>query len=123
MRLDTEQATSLIALGVFILGIGACKVIPMIDSGRSDVASEYARQYASDMNWDVQGLAPAGADTDGDGYVSVSVSIKSPLYDKGGKVISHEIVDKALLCGCGKIRKWYVTGCKVPVATARVLAQ
>ena len=83
----------------------------------------YARDYARQIGWgEVKGIQVAGTDSDGDGYVSVTIRTFDDVeYDEEGNVTRREVVTHAIQCGYGRRTEtsiWRkITGCKAAVGT------
>lgn len=103
-KIPIEAAVSgLIAAGIIALVVTAVVHVSCGVTGIDhDAAESGARQYAKDLGLKLKGISCARVDTDGDGYVSCSLSIEDP---NGGSHI------EAVECAASFSMN---SGCRVP---------
>jgi prepilin-type N-terminal cleavage/methylation domain-containing protein len=115
MKTRIQRGFTLIELIIVIsiIGIVAAILIGLVFHGCSSsrgTAEDEAKAYAASMGIQIYGVSCMNRDTDGDGYVSCSLSVK----DKNGNPTVTPIE-------CAS--RWQIAndGCKVPVLQAGAL--
>lgn len=79
MNIPQKFAFAFFAVAVAaVFGGASCTCAANITGENHDKATAGARAWAKEMGLDVGGVSCANSDTDGDGYVSCTVSAKKP---------------------------------------------